>query len=131
MTEVHLLLARGDEESIAKGQVLLTQLLQLVEAIHNTRKMIQVLALQAWAYDLQGREAEALEALERALVLARPGGFIRTFADLAPLANCFTNCASTEKRDRRSIRIWIPIYKASWQRWTRYLHKPVLRKISL
>ena len=86
LTEVHLLLARGNEESITKGQFLLTQLLQLVEAMHNTRKMIQVLALQAWAYDLQGREAEALEVLERALALARPGGFMRTFADLAPLA---------------------------------------------
>jgi ATP/maltotriose-dependent transcriptional regulator MalT len=86
VTSVRLLLAKGDEESIAEGQVLLTQLLQLVETIHNTRKMIQVLALQAWAYDLQGREDEALDTLERALALARPGGFIRTFADLAPLA---------------------------------------------
>ncbi len=86
MTEVRLLLATGDEVSIARGQVLLTQLLQLVEAMHNTRKTIQVLALQAWAYDLQGRETEALDVLVRALTLARPGGFIRTFADLAPLA---------------------------------------------
>jgi LuxR family maltose regulon positive regulatory protein len=66
--------------------VLLSQLLQHVETIHSTRKTIQVLALQAWAYDVQGRETEALEALERALALARPGGFIRTFADLPPLA---------------------------------------------
>jgi LuxR family maltose regulon positive regulatory protein len=86
LTKVRLLLAKGDEMSIAEGQVLLTQLLQLVEAIHNTRKTIQVLALQAWAYDLQGCEAEALEVLERALASARPGGFMRTFADLAPLA---------------------------------------------
>jgi LuxR family maltose regulon positive regulatory protein len=86
ITEVRLLLAKGDEVSIAEGQALLTQLLQHVEAIHNTRKTIQVLALQAWAYDLQGREAEALEVLERALALARPAGFMRTFADLAPLA---------------------------------------------
>jgi LuxR family maltose regulon positive regulatory protein len=86
VTQVRLLLAKGDEVSIAEGQVLLTQLLQLVESIHNTRKTIQVLALQAWAYDLQGREEEALDVLERALVLARPGGFMRTFADLPPLA---------------------------------------------
>ena len=86
LTKVRLLLAKGDEMSIAGGQVLLTQLLQLVEAIHNTRKTIQVLVLQAWAYDLQGRATEALEVLERALALARPGGFMRTFADLAPLA---------------------------------------------
>jgi LuxR family maltose regulon positive regulatory protein len=85
ITKIRLLLAKGDGVSIAEGQALLTQLLQLVEAIHNTRKTIQVLALQAWAYDLQGFEAEAFDVLERALALARPGGFIRTFADLAPL----------------------------------------------
>ena len=86
MTEARLLFAKGDEMSIAKGQALLTQLMQLVKAIHNTRKTIKVLALQAWAYDLQGFGAEALDMLECALTLAHPGGFIRTFADLAPLA---------------------------------------------
>jgi LuxR family maltose regulon positive regulatory protein len=86
VTQVRLLLTKGDEVSISEGQVLLTQLLQLVEAIHNTRKTIQVLALQAWAYDLQGHETEALTMLERALTLAHPGGFMRTFVELAPLA---------------------------------------------
>src|SRR5205807_6963035 len=86
MTKVRLVLAKGDEVSVARGQVLLTQLLQHVEAIHNTRKTIQVLALQAWAYDLQRREAEALDVLERALVLAQPAGFLRTFADVPQLA---------------------------------------------
>ena len=86
VTRVRLLLARGDTVGIDEGQALLTQLLQLVESMHNTRKLILVLALQAWAYDLQGRETEALAMLERALTLARPGWFIRTFADLAPLA---------------------------------------------
>jgi LuxR family transcriptional regulator, maltose regulon positive regulatory protein len=85
VTSVHLLLAKGDTVSIEEGQALLKELLQLVESIHNTRKLILVLALQAWAYDLQGRETEALAMLQRALDLAYPGGFIRTFADLAPL----------------------------------------------
>ena len=86
ITTARLLLAKGDEVSVAHAQALLTHLLQHVEAIHSTRKTIQVLALQAWAYDLQGRVTEALEGLERALALAHPGGFIRTFADLPPLA---------------------------------------------
>ncbi|HET8852943.1 MAG TPA: LuxR C-terminal-related transcriptional regulator, partial [Ktedonobacteraceae bacterium] len=85
ITQARLLLAKGDQSSVAHGQELLSQLLQHVEAMHSTRKTIKVLALQAWTYDLQGRETEALEALERALALARPGGFIRTFADLPPL----------------------------------------------
>jgi LuxR family transcriptional regulator, maltose regulon positive regulatory protein len=91
-----LLLAKGDEMSVTHGQALLSNLLQHVEAIHNTRKMIEVLALQAWAYDLQGRESEALIVLERALTLARPGGFIRTFANLPALSK-----ALHELRKRR------------------------------
>jgi LuxR family transcriptional regulator, maltose regulon positive regulatory protein len=99
ITRAWLLLAKCDEASVAAGQALLTQLLQYVEAIRDTRKMIEVLALQAWAYDLQHRESEAIEALERALTLARPAGFIRTFADLHPLAK-----ALHELRKRRKAR---------------------------
>jgi hypothetical protein len=54
-----LLLARGDEASVAQGQSLLRHFLPQVEAIHNVRKTISVLALQAWAYELQGRRSEA------------------------------------------------------------------------
>jgi LuxR family maltose regulon positive regulatory protein len=100
VTRVRLLLSKGDTGSLAEGQVLLTQILQLVLSIHNTRKLILVLALQAWAYDLQGREAEARDALERALALARPGGFIRTFADLAPLSPLLHQVRKQRKADR-------------------------------
>jgi LuxR family transcriptional regulator, maltose regulon positive regulatory protein len=86
ITQAWMLLAKGDEPSVARGQALLTQLLQHVEAIHNTRKTIQVLGLQALAYHLQGRLTEALEVLERALVLGRPAGFLRTFANLPKLS---------------------------------------------
>jgi LuxR family maltose regulon positive regulatory protein len=57
------------------------------------------LALQAWAYDLQDCESEAIEVLERALALARPMGFIRTFADLQPLVKVLH-----ELRKRRKSR---------------------------
>jgi LuxR family maltose regulon positive regulatory protein len=86
VTRAWLLLAQGDQGSVARGQTLLTQLLLHVEAMHNTRKLIKVLALQALAYHLQGRLTEALEMLERALVLGRPAGFLRTFADLPKLS---------------------------------------------
>jgi LuxR family maltose regulon positive regulatory protein len=100
VTRVRFLLAKGDPVSLAAGQTLLTQLLQLVEALHNTRKLMVVLALQAWAYDLQGRKAEALEVLERALALARPRGFVRTFADLAPLAPLLHQVRKQSKADQ-------------------------------
>jgi LuxR family maltose regulon positive regulatory protein len=86
ITKAWTLSAKGDKVSVEQGQELLEELLQHVQAIHSTRKTIRVLALQAWAYDLQGRETEALDVLERAIALARPGGFLRTFADVRPLA---------------------------------------------
>jgi LuxR family maltose regulon positive regulatory protein len=85
ITHAWMLLARGDDTNVARAQLLLSLLWQYVQAIHSTRKAIQVLALLAWAYHLQGRDSEALDALERSLILARPGGFIRTFADLPAL----------------------------------------------
>ena len=97
ITRVWLLLAKGDEVSVARGQALLKHILQHVETIHNTRKMIEVLALQAWAYDLQDRENEALEILERALALARPSGFMRTFVDLQGLTKALHELRKSRK----------------------------------
>lgn len=99
ITKAWMLLARGDESSIAQGQKLLTALLRYVESIHNTRKTILVLALQALAYDLQDCSTEALNVIERALALAYPGGFIRTFANLSPLVRLLR-----ELRKRRKAR---------------------------
>ncbi len=99
VTKVHLLLARGDEQDVAYGQELLAHILQHVEAMHITRKMIKLLTYQAWAYDLQGRETEAVETLEVALALGHPGGFVRTFADLPQLSNVL---AKLRKRRRVS-----------------------------
>ncbi len=100
LIKARLLLARGDSASVAGGQALLTHLLQQVEAMHSTRKKIKVLALQAWAYDLQGRETEALEVLEQALALGRPGGFIRTFADLPPLLKVLAELRRRRKEQK-------------------------------
>src|SRR5579884_1478708 len=84
-TEAHLLLARGDEPGAVQAQALLSQRLQHAESSHNRRMTIKVLAMQAWAYRIQGHETEALKALKRALTLAHSGRFIRTFADLPSL----------------------------------------------
>ena len=100
ITKARLLLATGDTASVARGQALLTHLLQHVEAMHSTRKTIKVLALQAWAYDLQGRETEALEVLEQALALGCPGGFVRTFTDLPPLLKVLAELRRRRKEQK-------------------------------
>jgi LuxR family maltose regulon positive regulatory protein len=112
ITRAQLLLVKGDEVSVAEGQALLTHLLQIVETRHNIPKKIQVLALQAWAYDLQGRKSEALEVLEYALALGRPGGFVRTFTDLAPLATLLHELRKKGK-ERHEIDLNVDTYLQS------------------
>ena len=47
-------------------------------------KVIEILALQALALQEEGDTAQAMVTLERALALAEPEGFIRTFVDEGP-----------------------------------------------
>ena len=54
---------------------------------HNTKFLIEVLALQAVFLCKQGRDVAALKKLRGSLTLAEPGGFIRTFVDLGPSMN--------------------------------------------
>lgn len=47
-------------------------------------RMIELLALRALALQVNGDSVASLTALERALSLAEPEGYIRTFVDLGP-----------------------------------------------
>ncbi len=78
------LLAANDPSNEGLLREYLPKLRAHVEAIHNTRFLIEVLALEAWFHASQGEEREAMAALERSLVLARPSGFIRLYVDLGP-----------------------------------------------
>jgi LuxR family maltose regulon positive regulatory protein len=53
-------------------------------SIHNTYCLINVLALQAMLNNALGDEPAALATLERAIIMAEAGGFIRIFLDLGP-----------------------------------------------
>src|SRR5260221_14453624 len=103
ITKARLLLAQGDEVSVAQGQALLTHILQHVEAMHNTRKTINVLALQAWAYDLKGPLTDALDALELSLALGRPVGLLLTYAELPQLANLLQQIRMLSKYHRAAV----------------------------
>ena len=82
-----VLLAERSPGSLAAAQQLLAACLREAEAAHTTRQVIPLLALQALAWQAQGDKAAAVAALERALALGEPGGFMRSFLDLgAPMA---------------------------------------------
>jgi LuxR family maltose regulon positive regulatory protein len=75
---VRLRLARGE---VAEASRLLARLLGPAEAAGRFGVVIEILALQALALHESRKLTPALNVLERALVLAEPEGYVRTFAD--------------------------------------------------
>jgi LuxR family maltose regulon positive regulatory protein len=59
---------------------LLASLLTAAQAAGRTADVIKVRALQALAFQAQGDDVRALSALEHALSLAEPEGYVRTFS---------------------------------------------------
>jgi len=76
-----ILLAQGRlDETIT----LLQRMLEPAQAGRHTTRVIEVLRLQALAFQAGGDTTQAMATLERALALAEPGGFIRIFVDEGP-----------------------------------------------
>jgi LuxR family maltose regulon positive regulatory protein len=90
-----ILLAQDTPASRGQAAEVLSRLHGFVTSIHNTRFTIEVLALQALLDHAQGNKRSALAALEKAVTLAQPGGFLRVFVDLGPiLADLLARLAS-------------------------------------
>lgn len=60
---------------------LLARLLQAAEEGGRNESVIEIMILQSLAHQAQGDQPQALAALERALALAAPEGYVRIFAD--------------------------------------------------
>jgi LuxR family maltose regulon positive regulatory protein len=75
---LRVLLARGDHEAAI---FLSNRLLQQAETTGQMRLIIEVLILQALALQGKKETEPGLAALERALAIARPEGYIRSFLD--------------------------------------------------
>jgi LuxR family maltose regulon positive regulatory protein len=60
---------------------LLERLLTLAEAQKRIGSVIEILLTQALAHQAQGNRTQAFASLERALTLAEPEGYLRTFVD--------------------------------------------------
>jgi LuxR family transcriptional regulator, maltose regulon positive regulatory protein len=76
----YLTLARLE---IANPQVnaLLARLLQAAEAQKRQGSALDILLVQALAHEAQGNRPQAIAALERAMALAEPEGYVRIFVD--------------------------------------------------
>jgi LuxR family maltose regulon positive regulatory protein len=79
----HVTLARVRlaEDAFTGVHELLERLLTLAESQKRMGSVIEILLTQALLYRAQGEQPSALAALERALKLTEPEGFIRTYVD--------------------------------------------------
>jgi len=85
MTLVRVFLAQG---RLSEAGHLLDRLLQAAEAAGRMGRVIELLILRALTLYTENNATGALEALKRALTLAEPEGYIRTFIDEgAPMAD--------------------------------------------
>jgi LuxR family maltose regulon positive regulatory protein len=73
-----ILIAQGRLDEATR---LLQHVLKAAEAGGRTSRVIEILMLQALAFEAGGKTDRALSALEVALTLAEPEGFIRIFVD--------------------------------------------------
>jgi LuxR family maltose regulon positive regulatory protein len=80
LARVLLALNTPDGRAVAAEQMVRWR--EFAESRHHTHVLIEVLAMQAVLFEVQGDRSAGLTALERAIDLAQPGGFIRVFVDL-------------------------------------------------
>ena len=81
LTLARVLVAQGKQDD---ATVLLARLGQAAEAAGRVRSLVEILAFQAVALQARGETVQAVVALERALSLAEPEGYIRIFVDEGP-----------------------------------------------
>ncbi|HEY0072308.1 MAG TPA: LuxR C-terminal-related transcriptional regulator, partial [Chloroflexia bacterium] len=101
LTAARVMLALGNADD---ALYLLDRLLAAAEAQGRMRSVIEALTLQAAAFQLQKRSDRAQHALERALVLAAPERFVRTFADEgSPIGDLLEAIYFDQQHHRRSV----------------------------
>jgi LuxR family maltose regulon positive regulatory protein len=81
MALARILIAQG---RLAEATTLLQRLLEATETGGRTSRAIEVLLLQALAFQAKGDTDQVITALGQALTLAEPGGFVRIFVDEGP-----------------------------------------------
>ncbi len=89
------------EDIIQTAMRLLARLLQAAEDGKRIGSVIEILVLQSLAHQAQGNITPALVALERALTLAEPEGFVRVFVgEGKPMAELLVRMESADETIR-------------------------------
>ncbi len=105
-----------DDHIIRDTMKLLDRLLKAAEDGGRLGSVIEIEVLQALAHQVQGNLVLALGALERALRLAEPEGYVRIFVDEGlPMAQLLSEAAAHEMMPTY-IRKLLGVFKANEQR---------------
>jgi LuxR family maltose regulon positive regulatory protein len=91
-----VLLADGpDSQELHRVVSMLERLLAAAEAGGRGSSVIEILAVQALAFDRLGDRSRAAGALQRALALAEPEGYVRVFTFLGPRLAALRDAVAT------------------------------------
>ena len=108
ITLARVLLARYQDEraeaSIHEAGRLLERLLRAAEEGGRTGRVLEILVLQALAHQARGDIPAALAALQRALALAEPEGYVRVFIDEGPPMASLLRAAAKQGIARDYVR---------------------------
>jgi LuxR family maltose regulon positive regulatory protein len=89
-------------DSLQPASELLERLRQMAEAQGRLGSVIEISIVQALAYEAQGNTSAALAALDRALTLAEPEGYIHIFVDEGEqLRLLIADCRSLIEKQKR------------------------------
>ena len=81
LTRARIFIEAGSSEEVNEAIFFLIKKLERAQAIYNTFLAIKVRIQLALAYNKISDSGQALRQLEQAVLLAQPGGFIRSFTD--------------------------------------------------
>jgi LuxR family maltose regulon positive regulatory protein len=93
VTLARMLVAQGRPDEALR---LLARLLAVLEAAGAKGYVVETLVVQAVSFEAKGRHRQALTALGRALLLAEPEGYVRTFIDEGAPMRELLRCAAAE-----------------------------------
>src|SRR3712207_2655581 len=99
LTSARVLYAQGRHREAPR---LLEELGETAEAAGRTGDLIEILALRALALWASNEKEQAVVTLTRALALAEPEGYVRTFVDEGPLMGDLLS-ATLEARQRSRL----------------------------
>src|SRR5829696_6195098 len=106
IARTRLTMARGEHEETLR---LLEELRQSAEAAGRTGKLIEILTLQALTLWERSKRERALGTLTRALALAEPEGYVRTFVDEgAAMGELLSAALEARQRGHPDAAIRIP-----------------------